>query len=95
MLTPLPLLLVTPSTLLVRKRASHREADNLQTEVSARLRRTAEFEMVDKITGEIADENNGRSQPYAASTFAVETSISTDRPRKSKRTRIRSFAGSK
>ncbi len=34
-------------------------------------------------------------QPYAASTFAVETSISTERPRKSKRTRIRSFAGSK
>src|SRR5207244_11905318 len=39
--------------------------------------------------------NGALRSAYAASTFAVETSISTDRPRKSNRTRIRSFARSK
>jgi hypothetical protein len=40
-----------------RKRASQREADNLQIEVSAlAYGGTAEFEMVGKITGEIPDE---------------------------------------
>lgn len=83
-------LVITPP--FRHNRASQRKADNLQTEVSALdYGGTTEFEMV----GEIAGENSGGSLPYAASTFAVETSISTDRPRKSKSTRIRSLAGSK
>jgi hypothetical protein len=41
----------------------------LQIDVSARLRRTAEFEIVGNTPGELADENNGRKAALCGEHF--------------------------